>query len=40
MGGLGVLAPSQVASIVVILAFTQFVEPILRTVAGFRRLGR
>lgn len=33
--GLGVLLPSQVGSIVVILAFTQFVEPILRLVAGF-----
>lgn len=33
--GLGVLVPSQVGAIVVILAFTQFVEPILRTVAGF-----
>ena len=28
--GLGTLLPNQVASIVVILAFTQFVEPILR----------
>ena len=33
--GLGVLVPSQVGSIVIILAFTQFVEPILRTAAGF-----
>ncbi|MCU1444663.1 ABC transporter permease [Cryobacterium sp.] len=28
--GLGVLVPSQVASIVIVLAFTQFVEPLLR----------
>ncbi|CAD5989510.1 ABC transporter permease [Agreia sp. COWG] len=28
--GLGVLVPSQVAAIVIVLAFTQFVEPILR----------
>ncbi len=33
--GIGVLIPSQVGSIVVVLAFTQFVEPILRTVASF-----
>lgn len=31
--GLGALVPSQVASIVIVIAFTQFVEPILRTVA-------
>jgi ABC-2 type transport system permease protein len=30
----GVLIPSQVGSIVVILAFTQFVEPIVRVAAG------
>jgi hypothetical protein len=28
--GLGVLVPSQVAAIVIVLAFTQFLEPILR----------
>src|SRR5690606_19670613 len=28
--GVGTLVPSQVASIVIVLAFTQFVEPILR----------
>lgn len=28
--GLGVLVPSQVASVVIVLAFTQFVEPLLR----------
>ena len=28
--GLGVLVPNQVAAIVIVLAFTQFVEPILR----------
>jgi ABC-2 type transport system permease protein len=32
--GVGVLIPSQVGSIVVILAFTQFLEPILRIAAG------
>lgn len=32
--GLGVLVPSQVAAIVIVLAFTQFVEPILRAVAS------
>ena len=32
--GVGALIPNQVAAIVVVLAFTQFVEPILRTVAG------
>jgi ABC-type transport system involved in multi-copper enzyme maturation permease subunit len=33
--GIGVLVPSQVGSIVAILAFTQFVEPIVRTAAAF-----
>ncbi len=33
--GLGVLIPSQIGSIITILAFTQFVEPILRTAAAF-----
>ena len=33
--GLGVLVPSQVASIVIVLAFTQFVEPLLRLGASF-----
>lgn len=33
--GVGALIPNQVAAIVVVLAFTQFVEPILRTVAAF-----
>lgn len=32
--GLGVLVPSQVAAIVIVLAFTQFIEPILRLVAS------
>lgn len=32
--GLGVLVPSQVAAIVIVLAFTQFVEPILRAVTS------
>jgi len=33
--GLGVLMPNQVAVIVVVLAFTQFLEPLLRTAAAF-----
>ncbi|WEO77603.1 ABC transporter permease [Cryobacterium sp. SO2] len=33
--GLGALVPSQVASIVIVLAFTQFVEPLLRFAAAF-----
>jgi len=33
--GLGVLIPNQVAVIVIVLAFTQFVEPLLRTAAAF-----
>lgn len=33
--GLGVLVPSQVAAIVIVLAFTQFLEPLLRTAASF-----
>lgn len=33
--GLGALIPSQVAAIVIVLAFTQFVEPVLRLVASF-----
>jgi ABC-2 type transport system permease protein len=33
--GLGVLVPSQVASIVIVLAFTQFVEPLLRFASAF-----
>lgn len=33
--GLGALIPSQVAAIVIVIAFTQFVEPILRVVASF-----
>jgi hypothetical protein len=32
--GLGALIPSQVAAIVIVLAFTQFVEPILRLVTS------
>ena len=31
--GLGALVPNQVAAIVIVIAFTQFVEPILRLVA-------
>lgn len=31
--GLGTLIPNQIAAIVVLIAFTQFVEPILRTAA-------
>ncbi|MEJ3405291.1 ABC transporter permease [Rathayibacter sp. YIM 133350] len=33
--GLGALVRSQVAAIVIVLAFTQFVEPLLRLAAGF-----
>ncbi|MCW4386628.1 ABC transporter permease [Salinibacterium sp. SYSU T00001] len=33
--GLGTLIPNQIAAIVVLLAFTQFVEPILRTAGMF-----
>ena len=33
--GVGTLIPSQVAAIVVVLAFTQFLEPILRTITIF-----
>ncbi|GAA2226703.1 ABC transporter permease [Herbiconiux moechotypicola] len=33
--GLGTLVPSQVAAIVIVLAFTQFVEPLLRLGASF-----
>jgi len=32
--GLGALVPSQVAAIVIVLAFTQFVEPLLRVGAS------
>ncbi len=33
--GLGTLVPNQVASIVIVLAFTQFVEPLLRLATSF-----
>jgi ABC-2 type transport system permease protein len=33
--GIGVMIPSQIGSIVAILAFTQFVEPLLRTASMF-----
>lgn len=33
--GLGVLVPSQVAAIVIVLAFTQFIEPLLRFASLF-----
>lgn len=33
--GIGTLIPNQVAAIVVVLAFTQFVEPLLRLAAAF-----
>ncbi|WP_255579509.1 ABC transporter permease [Cryobacterium sp. PAMC25264] len=36
--GLGVLVPSQVASIVIVLAFTQFVEPLLRFASSFTQV--
>ncbi|TFC29653.1 ABC transporter permease [Cryobacterium sp. TMT2-18-3] len=38
--GLGVLVPSQVASIVIVLAFTQFVEPLLRFASLFTDVTR
>lgn len=34
-GGLGVLIPNQAAVIVIVLAFTQFVEPLLRAASAF-----
>lgn len=34
-GGLGVLVPNQAAVIVIVLAFTQFVEPLLRAASAF-----
>ncbi len=33
--GLGTMLPNQVVAIVVLLAYTQFVEPVVRLVAGF-----
>lgn len=33
--GLGTLVPNQVAVIIIVIAFTQFVEPTLRVAAGF-----
>jgi hypothetical protein len=33
--GLGSLIPNQIAAIIIVLAFTQFFEPILRLVIGF-----
>lgn len=33
--GLGALVPNQVASIVIVLAFTQFIEPLLRLASTF-----
>lgn len=36
--GLGVLVPSQVASIVIVLAFTQFIEPLLRFASVFTQI--
>ena len=38
--GLGVLVPSQVASIVIVLAFTQFIEPLLRFASLFTEVTR
>lgn len=34
-GGLGTLVPNQAAVIVIVLAFTQFVEPLLRAASAF-----
>lgn len=36
--GLGALVPNQVAAIVIVIAFTQFVEPVLRLAASFSDL--
>ncbi|MEI5582837.1 MULTISPECIES: ABC transporter permease [unclassified Agromyces] len=36
--GLGTLVPNQVAAIVIVIAFTQFVEPVLRLVASFNEV--
>jgi ABC-2 type transport system permease protein len=36
--GLGVLVPNQVATIVIVLAFTQFVEPLLRLASSFTEI--
>lgn len=36
--GLGALVPNQVAAIVIVIAFTQFVEPMLRLVASFNEV--
>lgn len=33
--GLGALVPSQVAALIIVIAFTQFVEPVLRLAASF-----
>lgn len=33
--GLGSLIPNQIAAVIIVLAFTQFVEPILRLIASF-----
>jgi ABC-2 type transport system permease protein len=36
--GLGVLVPSQVAAVVIVLAFTQFIEPLLRFASMFTEI--
>lgn len=36
--GLGALVPNQVAAIVIVIAFTQFVEPVLRLAASFNEV--
>jgi ABC-2 type transport system permease protein len=36
--GLGALVPNQVAAIVIVIAFTQFVEPVLRLVASLNEV--
>lgn len=36
--GLGVLVPNQVAAVVIVLAFTQFVEPLLRFASMFTEI--
>lgn len=36
--GLGALVPSQVAALIIVIAFTQFVEPVLRLVSSFNEV--
>lgn len=36
--GLGALVPSQVAALIIVIAFTQFLEPVLRLVSSFNEV--